>query len=57
MVDKSRSVERNLESGDVIVFYRTGGYYKSVVTTIGVAESIIDGIPNEEDFIRLLQQL
>ena len=52
----SRSIERNVKSGDVIVFYRTGGYYKSVVTTIGVAESIIDNIPTEQDFIRLCRK-
>jgi predicted nucleic acid-binding protein len=52
----SRSVERNLEPGDVIVFYRTGGYYKSVVTTIGVAESVIDNIATEQDFIRLCRK-
>jgi predicted nucleic acid-binding protein len=52
----SWSVERNLKSGDVIVFYRTGGYYKSVVTTIGVAESVIDNIPSEETFIRLCRK-
>ena len=52
----SRSIERNLESGDVIVFYRTGGLYKSVVTTIGVAEKVIDNIPTEEDFIRLCRK-
>jgi len=49
----SWSIDRNLDPGDVIVFYRTGGYYKSVVTTIGVAEKVIDGISNEKDFIRL----
>lgn len=52
----SRSIERNLEPGDVIVFYRTGGYYKSVVTTVGVAEGVIDNIPNEEHFIRLCRK-
>ncbi|MBA3045000.1 MAG: hypothetical protein KKH41_04880 [Candidatus Thermoplasmatota archaeon] len=36
----SRSFERNLKSGDIIVFYRTGGYYKSVVTTLGIVESV-----------------
>lgn len=49
----SWSIDRNLDPGDVIVFYRTGGYYKSVVTTIGVVEKVIDGISNEKDFIRL----
>ncbi len=52
----SRSIERNLDPGDVIVFYRTGGYYKSVVTTVGVVEGVIDNIPNEEDFIRLCRK-
>lgn len=48
----SRSIERELKSGDVILFYRTGGYYKSVVTTIGVVENVIDRIQTEQDFIR-----
>ena len=52
----SRSIERNIHPGDVIVFYRTGGYHKSVVTTIGVAEGIIDNIPTEADFIRLCRK-
>ena len=37
----SHSHERNLNIGDLIVFYRTGGYYKSVVTTIGIVESVV----------------
>jgi predicted nucleic acid-binding protein len=56
----SRSIERELESGDVIVFYRTAekwpAYHSSVVTTIGVVESIFDHIPGEEDFIRLCRK-
>jgi hypothetical protein len=52
----SRSIERHIDAGDVIVFYRTGGYYTSVVTTIGVAEGIIDNIPTEEEFIRLCRK-
>ncbi|MHB8085742.1 MAG: PIN domain-containing protein [Dehalococcoidia bacterium] len=52
----SRSIERNLHPGDVIVFYRTGGYHKSVVTTIGVVEGMIDNIPTEADFIRLCRK-
>jgi predicted nucleic acid-binding protein len=48
----SRSLNRDLSSGDIIVFYRTGGYHKSVVTTIGIIESIIDGIRTEDEFIR-----
>lgn len=52
----SRSIERNLKSGDIIIFYRTGGYYKSVVTTIGVVEKVIDKIPNEQEFIQLCRK-
>lgn len=52
----SRSIERNIKSGDVIIFYRTGGLYKSVVTTIGIAEKVIDNIPTEQDFIRLCRK-
>jgi hypothetical protein len=35
----SRSYFRDLRSGDTIVFYRTGGFHLSVVTTIGVVEA------------------
>jgi len=52
----SRSIERHVLPGDIIIFYRTGGYHKSVVTTIGVAEGIIDNIPTEADFIRLCRK-
>jgi predicted nucleic acid-binding protein len=52
----SRSIERSLEPGDVIVFYRTGGYYKGVVTTVGVVESVIDNIGSEADFVRLCRK-
>ena len=52
----SRSIERDLKSGDVIVFYRTGGYYKGVATTIGIVESIVDNIKNVESFIRLCRK-
>lgn len=48
----SRSMNRNLSSGDIIVFYRTGGFHKSVVTTIGLVESVEDRIRNEHEFIQ-----
>ena len=47
----SRSINRNLKSGDVIVFYRTGGRHKGVVTTIGIVESVNTTIQSERDFI------
>jgi len=56
----SRSIERNLHSGDVIVFYRTAdrypAYHNSVVTTIGVVENVFDNIPTEKEFIRLTRK-
>ena len=52
----SRSIERDLHPGDVLVFYRTGGYYKSVVTTVGVVEGVINNIPTEADFVRLCRK-
>jgi hypothetical protein len=52
----SRSIEKNLKSGDVIVFYRTGGYYQGVVTTIGVIENIIENITSEAEFISLCRK-
>jgi predicted nucleic acid-binding protein len=52
----SRSYERNLQSGDLIVFYRTGSgtapaHYTSVATTLGVVQDVITNIPNKATFI------
>jgi len=46
----SRSINRNLKPGDIIVFYRTGGYHKSVVTTLGIVENVHININNFEHF-------
>lgn len=51
----SRSYERALNPGDIIVFYRTadGGpaWYTSVATTIGVVQEVIDNIPDLKTFL------
>ena len=52
----SRSIKRNLQSGDIIVFYRTGGYYEGVITTIGVVENVITNITDETHLIRLCRK-
>jgi len=52
----SWSIERNLKPGDVIIFYRTGGYYESVVTTIGIVEQVHINIKSERDFMRLCRK-
>lgn len=52
----SRSGLRSLQSGDTIVFYRTGGHYEGVVTTLGVVGKVYLDIKNEEDFIRICRK-
>ena len=46
-----RSLERNIKPGDIIVFYRTGGFYKSVVTTLGIIEGVQTNITTSDEFI------
>ncbi|MBW2031513.1 MAG: hypothetical protein JRJ31_20840, partial [Deltaproteobacteria bacterium] len=56
----SRSLERDLHTGDVLLFYRTAdrppAYYHSVITTIGIVEDVVNHIPTEQDFIRLCRK-
>lgn len=47
----SRAMHPHPQRGDLLVFYRTGGYYKSVITTIGLVQEVIHDIKNVEDFI------
>lgn len=39
------------KGGDVILFYRTGGFYKSVVSTVGVVESMIEEFADCDEFV------
>jgi hypothetical protein len=52
----SRSLRRDLRIGDIIVFYRTDDYYKSVVTTLGVVDGIYTSISNCQHFIDLCRK-
>ncbi len=56
----SRSIERDLSPGDIIVFYRTAfngpAYYTSVTTTIGIVQSIIVNIESLNKFIQLCRK-
>lgn len=47
----SRALTPHPKKGDVLVFYRTGGYYKSVVSTIGVAQEVQYNFKDEDDFV------
>lgn len=49
----SHSIKRDMKPGDTIVFYRTGGLYKGVVTTIVIIESVIPKINTEENFYQI----
>ncbi len=48
----SRAMKPHPKKGDLLIFYRTGGYYKSVISTIGVVEEVIFNIENEDEFLR-----
>ncbi|MCV9386861.1 PIN domain-containing protein [Reichenbachiella ulvae] len=52
----SRSHFSNLVCGDIILFYRTGGYHESVISTIGIVENVITNIQSEDDFVRLCRK-
>jgi len=47
----SRALTPHPKIGDILVFYRTGGYYKSVVSTIGVAQEAKYDFKDEDDFV------
>ena len=47
----SRAMEPYPSIGDILVFYRTGGYYKSVITTIGEVVEVKVDFQDENDFI------
>ncbi|MDR0836474.1 MAG: hypothetical protein LBN11_07855, partial [Tannerella sp.] len=56
----SRSLEKDLKSGDLIIFYRTGtpgnAIHTGVTTTVGVVESVVTNIPDEATFIALCRK-
>ena len=52
----SRSIKRDLRRGAAIVFYRTGGLYKSVVTTVGIVENVTVNIRDAAHFISLCRK-
>jgi len=52
----SRSYNRNLNGGDLVLFYRTGGHYAGVFSTIGVVENVATNIRDENHFIQLCRK-
>lgn len=49
----SHSYNRILKKGDIIVFYRSGGIFKGVATTIGIVENIVTDIKDEKELYRI----
>jgi len=47
----SRAFGPHPKIGDILIFYRTGGYYKSVVSTVGVVQEVKYDFIDEDDFI------
>ncbi|MCU0420677.1 MAG: hypothetical protein MUC38_13570 [Cyclobacteriaceae bacterium] len=52
----SHSRVRNLKRGDIIVFYRTGGIYQGVATTIGIVEDVFIEIKDENELVGLCRK-
>ena len=48
----SWAIEPHPRKGDLLIFYRTGGLYKSVVTTIGIVTDIKEKFESEDNFIK-----
>jgi hypothetical protein len=51
-----RSIYRNLQKGDTVVFYRTGGFYEGVVTTLGIVDGVYKNLRDEEEFVALCRK-
>lgn len=52
----SHSFNRTLETGDVIVFYRSGGIYKGVATTIGIVDNVVNNISSLQQLIEICRK-
>lgn len=47
----SRAFEPHPDRGDILIFYRTGSYYTSVISTIGVVQEVKYDFENEDNFV------
>lgn len=57
----TRSYEKNLNAGDIILFYRTksssgSAIFTSVITTLGIVESVIKDIETPDEFVSLCRK-
>jgi hypothetical protein len=52
----SRSIRKDIEKGDLMIFYRTksgtsSAYYTAVITTVGICDGVYHGIRDENEFV------
>lgn len=52
----SRAIKPHPNKGDKLIFYRTGGFYKGVITTLCVVEDIIYDIKSEFEFLNICKR-
>lgn len=52
----SHSYERELSPGDIILFYRTGGKYVGVATTLGIVEMVHNNIGSPEELFEICRK-
>ena len=52
----SRALPPYPRRGDILLFYRTGGYYKSVITTIGIVDEVVTHFNCETDFLKFCKK-
>lgn len=52
----SHSTNRDIKPGDILLFYRSGGIYKGVTTTIGIVENIVTEILSLDDLIEICRK-
>jgi predicted nucleic acid-binding protein len=56
----SRSIRRDIESGDIVIFYRTAsggsGHHTSVATTLGIIQNVVTEISSLDQFVALCRK-
>lgn len=52
----SHSYERGLNPGDIILFYRTGGKYIGVATTLGIVEAVHNNFKTPEELFTICRK-
>jgi len=49
----SHALDRDLHTGDILLFYRMGGIHRGVITTLAIVDSVVDNIQNLDQLMRV----